>query len=168
MRTNDSVTSVDVVHVLHSNETGKIELWLGEAKLYDDVQSARYRALTSVEPLWDSEFLVEMKALIGPKIDEEAPHEQELAWLFKEETSLDEIVSRLVIPICIAADFSETIEATTRSAEYIASVEKELMAAKSYMEDRIPVEVNFVVIFVPMDCKNKLEVAVNDRVKSYL
>jgi hypothetical protein len=168
MRSNDSVTSVDVVHVLYNEDDKKIELWLGEAKLYDNPQSARYQALASVKPLWDPEFLSEMKALIGPKIDEGAPHETELAWLFEEETSLDQIVSRLVIPICIAADFPETKAATKRNDDYIASVVKELEAARSYMEARIPAEVNFVVIFVPLDCKDKLETAVNDRVKSYL
>jgi hypothetical protein len=73
MRTNDSVTSVDLVHVLYNDEKKNLELWLGEAKLYDDVQSARYAAYQSVKPLWDPEFLAEMKALIGPKIDEGAP-----------------------------------------------------------------------------------------------
>lgn len=167
MRTNDSVTSVDVVHVV-MNEENQLELWLGEAKLYDDVQAARYKALSSVEPLWNSEFLTEMKALIGPKIDEQAPYEKELAWLFEEETSLDQIISRIVIPICIAADFTDTKSAKQRTANYISSVSAELSAAKTYMSERIPVEVSFVVIFIPLDCKTKLETAINDRVKSYL
>jgi len=168
MRTNDSVTSVDVVHVLYNEEERKLELWLGEAKLYDNVQAARYRALASVEPLWDPEFLVEMKALIGPKIDDDAPYAEELTWLFEEETSLDQIISRLVIPICIAADFDDTKEATGRTEAYIAAVTNELEAMKAYMQERIPAEVTFVVIFVPLDCKVKLEKAVNDRVRSYL
>jgi hypothetical protein len=52
--------------------------------------------------------------------------------------------------------------------EYIAAVSSELEAAKKYMEERVPVEVDFVVIFVPLDCKEKLETAVNERVQSYL
>lgn len=167
MRSNDSVTSVDVVHVL-MNEENKLELWLGEAKLYDDVQAARYKALASVEPLWDSEFLTEMKALIGPKIDEQAPFEKELSWLFEEETSLDQIISRIVVPICIAADFDDTKSSSNRSEEYITSVAAELKSAKAYLEERIPAEVSFVVIFIPLDCKTKLENAINDRVQSYL
>jgi hypothetical protein len=167
MRTNDSVTSVDVVHVL-MNQTNELELWLGEAKLYDSVQAARYKALASVEPLWDSEFLTEMKALIGPKIDEKAPYEKELAWLFEEETSLDQIVKRIVVPICIAADFEDTKSSSERNQAYISSVAEELQIAKAYFEERIPTNVSFVVIFVPLDCKMKLETAVNDRVQSYL
>jgi hypothetical protein len=167
MRSNDSVTSVDVVHVL-MNDDNELELWLGEAKLYDDVQTAKYRALKSVEPLWDPDFLVEMKALVGPKIDENAPHEKELNWLFEEETSLDQIIARIVIPICIAADFAPTIAGTARDEAYLAAVKSELVAAHKYLIERIPVEVRFVVIFVPLDCKQKLETAVNARVQSYL
>lgn len=167
MRTNDSVTSVDVVHVL-MNPKGGLELWLGEAKLYDDVASAKYKALKSIEPLWDPEFLHEMKAFIGPKVDEQAPHGNELTWLFEEETSLDELVSRIVIPICIAADFDPTAAAIKRDASYLKRVEDEVAGIRTYMEERVPANINFVVIFVPMDCKAKLEEAVNTRVKSYL
>ncbi|MEO0337423.1 MAG: DUF1837 domain-containing protein, partial [Pseudomonadota bacterium] len=53
MRSNDSVTSVDVAHVLHNDETGKLELWLGEAKLYKNLTQARSKALDSIKPLWD-------------------------------------------------------------------------------------------------------------------
>lgn len=168
MRSNDSVTSVDVVHVLYSEDKKELELWLGEAKLYDNAQSARYKALASVEPLWDPEFLTEMKALIGPKIDEGAPYEKELSWLFEEETSLDQIISRLVIPICIAADFDETKNSASRTDDYISRVVDELEAARLYLKSRIPTNVEFVVIFVPLDCKDKLEKAINERVKSYL
>jgi len=168
MRTNDSVTSVDVVHVLYNEEEEQLELWLGEAKLYENAQQARYKAFESIKPLWDPEFLAEMKALIGPKIEAGSPYEEELAWLFEDETSLDDIVSRLVIPICIAADFDPTKTATSRTDDYIESVKKELKAAKKYLEEKIPTEISFVVIFVPMDCKEKLETAINKKVQAFL
>lgn len=168
MRSNDSVTSIDVVHVLYNPDDRQLELWMGEAKLYDSVQDARYKALESIKPLWNPEFLTEMKALIGPKIEEGTPHDAELAWLFEDETSLDKIVSRIVIPICIAADFEPTMAASIRDNDYLKHVEDELDAARKYFEDRVPSNVQFVVIFVPLDCKEKLENAINDRVKSYL
>lgn len=168
MRSNDSVTSVDVVHVLHNELDKNLELWLGEAKLYEDVKSAVYKAYESVKPLWDPEFLLEMKALIGPKIEDKAPYEQELAWLFEDGTSLDQIISRLVIPICIAADFPATKAAEKRTDQYLEKVQSELESAKKYLKKRIPAEVSFVVIFVPLDCKAKLEDAINQRVQSYL
>lgn len=168
MRSNDSVTSVDVVHVLFNENSRSLELWLGEAKLYDDVQNARYRALESVRPLWDPEFLTEMKALVGPKIDEGAPYEKELAWLFEQETSLDQLIGRIVIPICIAADFDHTKNASARTPEYIARVIEELNAATEYLKERIPVNIRFAVIFIPLDDKERLETEVNEKVRSLL
>lgn len=168
MRTNDSVTSIDVAHVLFNEEEKKLELWLGEAKLYDNVQAARYKAFESVKPLCSTEFLSEMKALIGPKIDENAPYETELTWLFEEETSLDKVIERLVVPICIAADFEDTKISSIRDQNYINSVTSELIKTREYFENKVPIQVDFVVIFIPLDCKHKLENAVNERVRSYL
>lgn len=168
MRTNDSVTSVDVVHVLFNPITEKLELWLGEAKLHDDLNSAKYKALKSVEPLWSEDFLEEMKALIGPKIEGQAPHVQELNWLFEEETSLDQIVDRLVIPICLACNFEATESTSTRSEEYVAKVAAELADLRAYFKERVPVEVRFICIFVPMDCKEKLETEFNAKVQAFL
>ncbi len=168
MRTNDSVTSVDVVHVLRNTDTSKLELWFGEAKLYEDIKEARYAALKSIKPLWDPEFLTELKALVGPKIDARSPFAEELSWLFEEETSLDQIISRIVIPICIAADFAPTATANSRTEAYLAEVSKELQEARTYFEERVPSPISFVIIMVPMDSKEKLEKMINARVRTYL
>lgn len=168
MRTNDSVTSVDVVHAVYNDTQQKLELWLGEAKLYENVRQARYKAFSSVEALWDPNFLAEMKALIGPKIEPGNPHEEELSWLFEDETSLDNIVSRIVIPICIAADFDPTKRAKNRTKEYLKEIEAELESMRSYFISKIPAGVSFVIIFVPLDCKYKLETAINKKVQAFL
>ena len=168
MRTNDSVTSVDSVHVFYNEEEKKLELWLGEAKLFSNVKKSRYQAYESVESLWDTEFLNEMKALIGPKVDIDAPYSEELLWIFADERSLDEIISRIVIPICISADFDPTKVATSRTADYIKEVEVELNSIRKYLEKKIPVKVKFAVVFIPMDCKEKLESEVNKVVRAIL
>ncbi|MEJ6389803.1 DUF1837 domain-containing protein [Gymnodinialimonas sp. 2307UL20-7] len=168
MRSNDSVTSVDMAHVLQNEETGLLELWLGEAKLYGSAREARQSALKSIKPLWDTEFLEEMKALIGPKVETNAPYANELTWLFADQTSLDKIIERIVVPICIAADFDATKGAASRDNDYVAAVTKELQKCKKYFDKRVPDKVRFVLIFVPLDCKAKLEKRFNDRVQSLL
>jgi hypothetical protein len=168
MRSNDSVTSVDVAHVLHNTDTDKLELWLGEAKLYSSVTQARTKALASIKPMWAPDFLKEMKALIGPKVDSDASYAEELSWLFADETSLDQIIDRIVIPICIAADFSPAKGAATRDEAYMDAVTKELANCQKYFDERVPKNVRFVVIFVPLDCKSKLENHFNEKVKSFL
>lgn len=168
MRSNDSVTSVDSVHVLENPESKELEIWLGEAKLYGDVDTARYSAFKSIEPLWHADFLGEMKALIGPKIERSHPLSEKLQWLFQEETSLDAIVDRIVIPICIAADWPETATSTDRSITYIEKVKIESDKINAYFAQRVPANVTFVTIFIPLDTKNNLEQAMHSRIASYL
>ena len=168
MRSNDSVTSVDMAHVLQNAETGLLELWLGEAKLYGSASEARQSAFKSIAPLWDPEFLEEMKALIGPKVEEGASYAEELTWLFADQTSLDKIIERIVVPICIAADFDATKGAASRDESYVAAVTKELQKCENYFDKRVPDKVRFVLIFVPLDCKAKLETHFNERVQNLL
>ena len=168
MRTNDFVTSVDVVHLLYNDDEDDLELWLGEAKLYQDLDQAKYAALKSIAPLWDSEFLHEMKALIGPKVELGIKYAEKLTWLFSEETSLDQIVDRIVIPICLAADYPATKSASSRTAAYIAEIDNELQKTRTWFRERVPVDVSIVCMLIPMDDKTKLETAFNERIRAYL
>lgn len=168
MRSNDSVTSVDMAHLLYDEESDDLELWLGEAKLYDSLDHAKARAIESVRGLWDAEFLAEMKALIGPKVEKSAPYAEKLNWLFADETSLDHLIDRIVIPICLAANYEPTAAAIKRTTSYINTVETELKALQKFIAERVPQHVTVVCIFVPMDCKEKLETEVNNQVQSYL
>ena len=167
MRSNDQVTGVDVVHLTYDQETDKLDLWLGEAKLYDDLSQAKYSALNSVKALWDAVNLSEMKALVGPKIEPTAPYAEKLNWLFEEETSLDEIVDRIVIPICLAVDFDLTKQANKRTKQYLSAVRRTLNEIRKYYKARIPKDVRFVCVFVPLDNKKSLEKRMVKKLESY-
>jgi hypothetical protein len=167
MRSNDQVTGVDVVHLTYDDTTDQLDLWLGEAKLYDNLRGAKYSALTSVKGLWDALNLAEMKALVGPKIEPTAPYAEKLRWLFEEETSLDQIVDRIVIPICLAVDFDPTKKASDRSLIYLEEVKAALTDVREYYKKRIPKDVRFVCIFVPLDDKAKLEERMLKKLESY-
>jgi len=143
-------------------------LWLGEAKLYESLQHAKGAAYKSIEPFWSAEFLREMKALIGPKVELSNPCAEALTWLFAEETPLDQIISRIVIPVCLATDLDATRDANSRTEEYIQKICQELEGVRAYFTSRVPSTVSFVVILIPMDSKRKLETAFNNKVQSFL
>lgn len=166
MRSNDQITGVDVVHLTYDKRLDRLDLWLGEAKLYEDVKEAKYKAYSSIQGLWNAEFLEEMKCLVGPKIERSAPYAERLAWLFEEETSLDQIIDNLVIPICICADFEATANTNKRTTSYLEQVEAELSTIRRYFQARVPVNVRFVCIFVPLDSKKKLERRMKAKVAS--
>jgi hypothetical protein len=145
-----------------------LELWLGEAKLYDSLGAAKTRAIASIQGLWDPDFLAEMKALIGPKVERSVPYAEKLNWLFADETSLDQLIERIVIPVCLAADYAPTKMAEKRDQEYVDKVTTELASLRDYLQARVPINVTIVCIFIPLDCKHKLETEVNRQVRSFL
>lgn len=167
MRANDQVTGVDVVHLTYEAETDHLDLWLGEAKLYDDLSQAKYKALQSVKALWDAVNLAEMKALVGSKIDGSDPYAEKLNWLFEEETTLDEIVDRIVIPICLAVDFDPTKKASKRTEAYLGEVKTALSDIRNYYIERIPKGIRFVCVFIPLDNKAFLEGRMVKKLESY-
>lgn len=168
MRSNDSVTGVDVAHVVFHAEEGELELWLGEAKLYKDLNDAKSAALKSVLPMLEIGHLRELKALIGPKIDGDFKLTEKLEWLFSEEASLDQIVDRLVIPICIACDHQATVDSKKRDDPYLKGIEENLREIRDYFKNRVPANTDFVCIFIPMDSKSKLEQRVNEKIQALL
>jgi len=109
-----------------------------------------------------------MKALIGPKVELSNPCAEALTWLFAEETPLDQIISRIVIPVCLATDLDATRDANSRTEEYIQKICQELEGVRAYFTSRVPSTVSFVVILIPMDSKRKLETAFNNKVQSFL
>jgi hypothetical protein len=68
----------------------------------------------------------------------------------------------------LAADYPATVAATKRTTEYIKAIQTELEALRQYIAERVPQTVSVVCIFVPMDCKEKLETEVNKQVSAYL
>jgi hypothetical protein len=67
---DQQVHGFDCVH-FRTGAGGKIELWLGESKLYSDVNSAIARARISIKEHLDRGFLKFQKLLILPKIADE-------------------------------------------------------------------------------------------------
>lgn len=70
MRANDQVTGVDLVHLTYDEGTDDLDLWLGEAKLYDDLNQAKYRALSLNAFLGSTGRYAKQVYLLGPSIDE--------------------------------------------------------------------------------------------------
>jgi len=64
---NDVVKSFDMVHVRYLME-GAFELWLGEAKFFQNASEAMNSAVESIKAHIDAGFLRNEKLLLGPQI----------------------------------------------------------------------------------------------------
>lgn len=95
---NDVVKSFDLVHVRPS-EGGDFEIWLGEAKFYQDASAAVSDAIASIETHIDAGFLRREKLILAPQIDPTAPHANEISDIFSEQSSLDALFNNPFIPL---------------------------------------------------------------------
>ena len=155
MRSNDQVTGFDSALVTYDEQTDEVELWLGEAKFYKDTGQAIAAALSSLQTHLDQGFLEETKILIGPKIEPSSPGYEKLQWLFDDGNTLDELMSRIVIPVLVA---SESPAAGDFDAEkYEELVIEEYVYVKGRFEgSALAGRAKIVVIYVPLASKQVL------------
>lgn len=124
--TNENVKGFDLVHTRYFKDEDKLELWLGEAKFYSDGKQAAYAAVTSITDHLKHGFLQQEKALIGPLLRKDTPGYDKLKSIFSDTASLDEIVSRLVIPTLITFDSKHAKRYPGDPTTYRRAVEVEI------------------------------------------
>lgn len=162
---NDVVKSFDMVHVRYP-DSGEIELWLGEAKLYEDSDSAISEAIASVKAHIDQGFLNKEKLIIGPQLSKDIPRYEEIRNIFSVQTSLDNLFETAVFPICIMATSPSTAAAKKHDFTYSIDIQKELSELdlklnKSGLRHKIKI----VLIYFPLASKLQLADAFDKKLK---
>lgn len=151
--TNDVVKGFDLVHTKLSSDE-KLEIWLGEAKIWQNGPAAVKDAIASIKKHLDAGFLTSEKTLVGPKISQQTPGYDKLQWIFNANTSLDEIFDRLVVPVMIAYDSDSTANWKNKD-DYKMEIASEVAGLHAaFMATNL--EVKLVCFYVPMDNKNLL------------
>lgn len=100
--TNETVKGFDAVHVI--NAPDGMELWLGEAKFYEDIKPAITAVLEEIEDHTKADYLRTEFMLIGNKVDTNWPQAEELKKLITQNTSLDEVFKRTCIAVLLTYD----------------------------------------------------------------
>lgn len=153
---NDVVKSFDMVHARYPGDD-QLELWLGEAKLYQNARAGVAAAIESVKEHLDADFLRKEKFLLGRQLSPKIPMHDRIVELFKSQVSLDHLLAAAVFPICILAN-SDAIAASTKiDADYIERLSPELatltkLVRGSGLTDRVRV----LLFYVPLGDKEAL------------
>ncbi|WP_128918568.1 HamA C-terminal domain-containing protein [Bradyrhizobium nanningense] len=84
---NDVIKGWDCVHYRKAAES-KIELWLGEAKFYEDAKAAITEAIKSIKGHMDAGFLNAQKVIVGSKIEDDFEDYADVKKLFDLNTSI--------------------------------------------------------------------------------
>jgi hypothetical protein len=150
---NDVIKGWDCVHY-RKTEDEKIELWLGEAKFYEDAKAAITQAMKSIKAHMDAGFLNAQKVIVGSKIEDDFEDYDDIKKLFDLDTSLDEIIKRIVIPIMITYDSSAVGLATVVDDAYITAIQAELKDLfGDLLSKHAGLELAVRAIFVPLKSK---------------
>ena len=171
---NETVKGFDAVHVVRKEND--LELWIGETKFYENLTKAIYDVSQEIVDHLETDYLRSEFILIKNKIDPSWSEADKLNKLLHENTSLDSVFKKACIPILLTYD-SDAIGTSVCSDEgYRKKIEGEIIDAYARLREKIRTEYKnrfnqelplvVHVIFVPLQEKKKLIVALNERLKA--
>lgn len=165
---NDTYKGFDAVHCVHNGDT--LELWLGEAKFYKDVNDAIRAAILDLQNHLTADYLKAEFALVAEKIDNSHPHADELRQLMHPTTSLDTVFGRIVVPVLVSYDSATTIAHNHTCPEYDDALEKEVRAIWTGFAGALPspLPVTVRLILVPLATKAALLTALEEELAPWL
>jgi len=152
---NDTVKGFDAVHVV--GPASNLELWLGEAKFYTDINAAIRDVVAELEIHTRTNYLRDEFLLIKGKIDPTWPHAKALNDLLAENKSLDEVFSRACIAILLTYDSECLTKHTKCDAAYEAAFEAEIRKHHTLFTGKeLPKDVTIHLILLPLNTKKRL------------
>lgn len=163
---NDTVKGFDAVHVVGPPDD--LELWLGEAKFYDDIDAAIRDVVAELDKHADTDYLRDEFLLLTGKIDLQWPHAASLKKLLSPNTSLDQVFRRACIPVLLTYD-SDCVAAHRQcDAAYCKSFETEIRGHyTTFAKKKLPTDVHIHLFLLPLKCKKELVQALDQRLKTW-
>ncbi len=159
-RANDTVKGFDCVHISRASD-GLLDLWLGEAKFYTRRSEAITSAAEELREHLERNYLREEFAFVLDKLDPSFPYSDELRQLLDGERALDQIVSRIHVPVFLAYDSKLIGEHREVSSEFEAAMKAEAESVREALLEKIdrrPLPQTAVIdlIILPVEDKQRL------------
>jgi hypothetical protein len=154
---NDTVKGFDCVHISEATD-GKLDLWLGEAKFYTRRADAIASAAQELGEHLTHDYLREEFAFVLDKLDPAFPHGEELRALLNDEQPLEQIVSRIHIPVLIAYDGRLVREHRQVDQDFVTAMEGEATSVRAVLMKKLarnplPQQVVIDLIVLPVEDK---------------
>jgi hypothetical protein len=164
---NDVVKGFDGIHIVHALDG--LELWLGEAKFYTDRDAAIRDAVSSLQVHLNTDYLRGEFALVTDKIDGSWRHAREVRRLIHENTSMQDVFTRVTVPVLLAYDSSVVRSHTRVTARFISAFESEMREGHLRFArtcDRL-LPVNVRLFLAPLASKRQLVTELERRVPAW-
>ena len=164
---NDTVKGFDAVHVVEA-ESGRLELWLGEAKFYSDIGRAIRDVVEELNDHTERDYLRDEFILISGKIDTDWPHRAELERLLSPNTSLDEVFDVVRMPVLLTYDSDCIAEFDRVSDEYCQAFENEIQQIYDRFSDTaLPANISIHLFLLPLKKKLELIAVLNEQLQGW-
>jgi uncharacterized protein DUF1837 len=162
---NETVKGFDAVHVVGPPDN--LELWLGEAKFYKDIDSAINAVVAELADHMETNYLRDEFLLIKGKIDDGWPYAGALKELLSEKKSLDDVFARACMAVLLTYD-SECLTQHVKCDElYVKAFEKEIRSHyEKFSGKSLPSNLTIHLILLPLNTKNKLLTALDDKLRA--
>lgn len=159
-RANDTVKGFDCVHVSRA-EDGLLDLWLGEAKFYTRRSEAIASAAEGLREHLERDYLREEFAFVLDKLDPSFPYAENLRQLLDGERALDQIISRIRVPVFLAYDGRLIGNHHEVSPEFEEAMRAEAESARTALlknvdKHPLPQTVGIDLIILPVEDKQRL------------
>jgi uncharacterized protein DUF1837 len=153
---NDPIKSFDLVHARFPTAS-EFEIWLGEAKFYNDGSNAITDAIASIKKHVDQGFLTREKLLLGPQISKTMPRYGDIMRVFQAQTSIDDFLKAAVFVVGILSESPAVAAATIKNDAYISSVVAELEQIAARLQSaEFSAPLRIVLVYVPLAAKSAL------------
>jgi hypothetical protein len=163
---NETVKGFDAVHVVGPPDN--LELWLGEAKFYSNINDAVNAVVAELKAHTETNYLRDEFLLIKGKIDPSWPHAHVLQELLSENKSLDEVFAKACIAVLLTYDSICLTQHVKCDAEYAAAFEAEVRQHYATFAGKdIPEEVDIHLFLLPLNTKQKLLECLDEKLKSW-
>jgi Cap4 SAVED domain len=163
---NDPVKGFDAVHVVGPPE--KMELWLGEAKFYDDFYRAVRDVVDELKNHTQTNYLRNEFVLIRGKIDPSWPHAPELEALLSKNKSLDQVFMRACIPVLLTYDSDCLKTYSACDTKYTQAFEKEVREHHlHFKKQNLPSKITIHLILLPLNTKRALLKLLDQKLKGW-
>lgn len=163
---NDTVKGFDAVHVV--GEGDELELWLGEAKFYDNISRAIADVAREIEIHSQTDYLRSEFALILNKVDPHWEHATAIKRLMEPETSLDAVFDRACIPVLLTYDSPCVGSHSACDANYAKVFETEIQRNyEAFKARNLPPEMRIHLFLMPLSSKARLVEALDEKLKAW-
>lgn len=164
---NDTVKGFDAVHVV-APEDGELELWLGEVKFYEDAKGAIREVAAELRQHYEAGFLRSEFAVVTRYLDPAWEHSDALGRLLDGNTSLDQIVERIRVPVLITYDSDVLAAHTSCGDAYVDEFRKEILSLHEYFRERdLPADILVHLLLVPLQSKRDFVAALDEKLRAW-